>query len=221
MSTTPVDISWSKRALRITSMLTERFRRMYNPGAMRIEPEQVIKVLNRAGVKFVLMGAHGIGPWLKEPSATRDVDLLVQKSHHKKAVRAVREAYPQLLVEDHPAVTRFLDPADREAVIDLMKPLEELHKAALKSAAPAGRTHRVPTLETAVACKFSAMSSPNRKERKKLIDASDLMAMVECHQQDIDRDVLFNLAEMVKNGGGPELMKLLDEIQAGRPILFR
>jgi hypothetical protein len=202
-------------------MLTERFRRMHNPGAMKIEPQQVIKVLNRAGIKFVLMGAHGISTWLKEPRATRDVDLLVQKSHHKKAVRAVREAYPELLVEDYPAVTRFLDPADREAVIDLMKPVEELHQEALKTAAPVGKTHRIPTLETAVACKFAAMSSPNRKLRKKHLDAADLMAIVECHPQDINRDVLFSLAEMVKNGGGPEMMNLLDEIQAGRPIQIR
>jgi len=113
--------SWNPgQALRISSMLAERFRRMYNPGAMKIEPENVIKVLNRAGVKFVLMGAHGIGSWMREPRATRDVDLLVQKSHQRKAVRAVRETYPELLVEDFPAVTRFLDPVDKSVVIDLM-----------------------------------------------------------------------------------------------------
>jgi hypothetical protein len=202
-------------------MLAESFRRMYNPKAMKIAPEQVIKVLNRAAVKFMLMGAHGIGPWLAEPRATRDVDLLVQKSHHRKAVRAVREAYPDLIVEDYPAVTRFLDPADNQAVIDLMKPVEELHQEALKNALPAGKTHRFPSLETAVACKFAAMTSPNRKERKRLIDTADLMAMVEHNHPDLDRDVLFSLGKMVRDGGGHELLKLVADIQAGRPILFR
>src|SRR5262249_23086263 len=198
-----------------SSMLSERFRRMYNSGAMKIEPENIIKVLNRAGVKFVLMGAHGIGPWMKEPRATRDVDLLVQKGHQRKAVRAVREAYPALPVEDFPAVTRFLDPADQTAVIDLMKPVEEIYKEALKTNTAVGKTHRIPTLEVALACKFGAMTSTNRSERKKHLDAADLIAMVE-HQFDrIERDVLFSLGEMVRDGGGRDILKMVEDIRAG------
>jgi len=44
------------RALAISTMLAERFRRMHNPTAMKIGPEQVIKLLNGAAAKFVLMG---------------------------------------------------------------------------------------------------------------------------------------------------------------------
>jgi hypothetical protein len=206
------------RALRTSSMLSERYRRMYDPSAMKIEPENVIKVLNRAGVKFVLMGTHGIGPWMKEPRGTRDVDLLVQKGHQRKAIRAVCEAYPALPVENFPAVTRFLDPADQTAVIDLMKPVEEIYRTALKTNTAGGKTHRIPTLEVALARKFGAMTSPNRSERKKHLDAADLIAMVE-HQFDrIDRDVLFSLGEMIRDGGGPDILKLLDGIKAGRPI---
>jgi hypothetical protein len=221
MPPTYLDARWTKRALQISSMLAERMRRMFNPDAMKIKPEQVIKLLNKAAVRFVLMGAHGIGPWLKEPRSTRDVDLLVQKSHHRKAVRAVRETYPTLLMEDYPAVTRFLDPVDQEAVIDLMKPVEEIYQETLKTAVAAGKTHSIPNLEMAVACKFAAMTSPNRTERKRHLDAADLIGIVENHHQDIDHDILFGLGEMVHNGGGTELLKLLDDIQAGRPILFR
>jgi hypothetical protein len=199
-------------------MLTERFRRMYNPRAMKVEPENVIKVLNRAGVKFVLMGAHGIGQWMKEPRATRDVDLLVQKGHQRKAVTAVRKAYPALLVQDLPAVARFLDPADQAAVIDLMKPVEAIYQEALKSNIAAGKTHRIPTLEVALACKFGAMTSPNRNERKKHLDAADLIAMVEHQFENVDRDVLFSLGEMVRDGGGRQILKLVEDIKAGRPI---
>src|SRR5260370_32263343 len=211
--------SWNPgQALRISSMRGERLRRMDSQGAMNSEPENVIEVLNRAGVKFVLMGAHGIGSWMREPRATRDVDLLVQKSHQRKAVRAVRETYPELLVEDFPAVTRFLDPVDKSVVIDLMKPVEDIYREALKTTVPAGKTHRILTLEMALACKFAAMTSPNRTERKKHLDAADLIAMVELHFHNIDREVLFSFAEMVRTRGGRDILKLVDDMNAGRPI---
>ena len=35
-----------------------------------IKPLDVIKVLNSAGVRFVLLGAHGIGGWMQKPRAT-------------------------------------------------------------------------------------------------------------------------------------------------------
>jgi hypothetical protein len=202
-------------------MLSESFRRMHNAKAMKIEPKDVIKILNLAEVKFVLMGVHGIGPWMVEPRATREVDVLVQKSHHRKAVRAIRAAFPKLQIQDYPAVTRFLDPADNQVAIDLMKPVEEHHQEALKNTVPSGTTHRFPTLEIALACKLAAMTSPNRSERKKLLDMADFMAMVEPHYEDIDRGVLFSFGEMVRNGGGPEILRLIDDIQAGRPILTR
>jgi hypothetical protein len=148
------------RGLQISSMLTDSFRRMYNATAMNIQPEDVIKVLNQAGAKFALMGAHGIGPWMSEPRATRGVDVLVQKSHHNKAVGALREAYPELLQEESIAVTRFLD-------------------------------------------------------------AADLVAIVEAHSDDIKANVLFSFGEMVRNGGGNEIVKLIEDIRAGRPILSR
>jgi hypothetical protein len=132
------------RALRTTSMLAERFRRMYNPRVMKIEPEQVIKVLQQAAVKFVLMGAHGIGPWMQEPRGTRDVDLLIQKSHHRKAVKAIRETFPDLAVEDYPAVTRFLDPADRQTVIDLMKPCRSVAPGRAQGHQGHGRFTQIP-----------------------------------------------------------------------------
>jgi len=79
-----------KVALGKSSQLTAIFRRMYKPQAPMVTPEVVIKVLNKAKVKFVLMGTHGIGGWRSEPRATQDVDVLISKSHHRKAVAAVK-----------------------------------------------------------------------------------------------------------------------------------
>src|SRR5437588_200308 len=79
------------------------------------------------------MGAPGISGWLPRPRATQDVNVLVQKSHHRKAWRAVAKAYPHLTVQDLPAVTRFLDPATDLPIIDLMKPEDNLYAESLKN----------------------------------------------------------------------------------------
>ncbi len=35
-----------------------------------IPPHEVIRVLSEAGVRFLLLGAHGLGGWIKKPRAT-------------------------------------------------------------------------------------------------------------------------------------------------------
>jgi hypothetical protein len=156
----PVDHA---KALKETAWLTKTQLAMWVEGFVEVSPKNLIQVLNRAGVKFVLMGAHVTNAWGRvEPRATRDVDVLVQKSHHKKAVAAVQKAFPTLQVEEHPVVTRFRDPADNLVAIDVMKPSSEIHKGAMKHTVRVEGTHRVPTLEMTLACKFAAMTSPSR-----------------------------------------------------------
>jgi hypothetical protein len=205
-----------KVALGKSSQLTAIFRRMYKPQAPMVTPEAVIKVLNKAKVKFVLMGTHGIGGWRSEPRATQDVDVLVSKSHHRKSVAAVRKAFPDLDVQDLPAVTRFLDPADGKPVIDLMKSEDALYQEVFKNPVRVGKTHFVPSLEVALACKYAAMISPHRATDRKLLDAADFVNIAITNYDQIDRDVLFSLGEMVKSGGGAEILKRLEDAQAGR-----
>ncbi len=205
-----------KVALGKSSQLTAIFRRMYKPQAPMVTPEAVIRVLNKAKVKFVLMGTHGIGGWRSEPRATQDVDVLVLKSHHRKAVAAVKRAFPDLDIQDLPAVTRFMDPADGKPVIDLMRPEDELYQEVFKHPVRVGRTHFVPNLEAALACKYAAMISPNRTTDKKLLDAADFVSMATTNYDEIDRELLFRLGEMVKDGDGFKILKRIEDAQAGR-----
>src|SRR5215472_7747300 len=97
-----------------------------------ITPSQVIRVLNTAKIRFMLLGAHGLGGWTGEPRATKDVDVLVAARSHKKAVRTLLEAFPHVQAEDNEVVTRFRDPETRTVVIDVMKPNQPLYRDALK-----------------------------------------------------------------------------------------
>ena len=82
----PVD---HMKALRVTGRISNEQRRMYDKDGFQMNPEDVIRALNRAGVRFVVMGAHAVNGWSRVERATQDVDVLVQKSHHRKAVAAI------------------------------------------------------------------------------------------------------------------------------------
>jgi hypothetical protein len=205
-------------ALHTSSQLTLLFRRMYQREAAMVTPEEVIAALHRAGVRPVLMGTHGIGGWRSEPRATQDVDVLVPKKDIRKAVRALGQAYPDLEVQDTPVVTRFIDPATGKPVIDVMKPTQSVYQVIFRHTIRVGDTHRIPDLEMALASKFAAMVSPNRVQAKKLIDAGDFVDVVTHNRSDLDLAKLKRLGDKVYPDGGAEILRLVEDIDAGRPI---
>ena len=72
----------------------------------------------------------------------------------------------------------------------------------------------------ALISKFAAMVSPHRQPRKKLYDGGDFMEIVEIHVKEIDYKKLKRLADKVYQGGGAEIMNLIEDIKAGRRIQF-
>jgi hypothetical protein len=213
-STAPVN---HERSLEQTRWLTQDQYRRWRPDAMQIDPDDVIQLLNRAGVKFILMGHHGISGWLSHPRATRDVDVLVQKRHHAKAVRAIQAAYPTLTKADNPVVTRFRDPDSGDVVIDVMRP-NDLYAEAFRNSVRVGDTHEIPNLELALAAKFAALISRNRDQEKKHLDASDFIQLVKRNHAAINEERLRGLGEAVYAGGGDALVVFVEDVKAGRPL---
>lgn len=211
----PVDHAES---FRLMSQLSETCHAWIFKKGRAITPEQVIEVLNKAGVSFVLMGLYGMSGWMLEERATKDVDVLVRKSHHRKAVQAIQAAFPHLEMRDTPAVTRFIEPGGDRVVVDLMKPEHELHQQVFNQSIPVGDTHRVPDLEMALATKFAAMVSPARLRMRKLQDVVDFSSMVQRNKDKIDRDKLRTFGELTYAGGGNEIIEFLDKIIADKPI---
>lgn len=211
------------RALQVSSMLRARcfrLRQAIRPGESIVyEVQEVIRLLNEGKVRFVLMGTHAIVGWRSESRATNDVDLLIAKRDHAKAVRIISRAYPRLKLVDVPeVVTRFVEPTIKDAVIDLMKPGSELYRAVFRYAHKVGRSHRIPDLEMALVCKFAAMTSATRTGKKRLLDAGDFMDMVEFNREMLDLAKLRRLADKVRSGGGKQISRFVDDIDAGRII---
>jgi hypothetical protein len=207
-------------ALLLAGEIRENLRRMYWPKTMKMKPEEVVRLLNQANVRFVLMGTYGINGYRDQARATQDVDVLVRIKDHEKAVQAVRERFPKLQIVDLPVVTRFTDPANDKPLIDLMKPMSDSLLAVFKYSVMVEKSHRVPDLEMALVSKFAAMVSPNRIQSKKLVDGGDFVNIVENNLASIDKRKLRRLAEQVYRGGGKEIMQLLADIEAGRRIVF-
>jgi xanthine/CO dehydrogenase XdhC/CoxF family maturation factor len=185
-----------------------------------ILPKEVIAVLNQAGIKFVLVGAHGLAGWMEAPRATQDVDVVVGPRHHKKAVRTLLAAFPHLEEFDLPVVTRLRDPETKAPVIDVIKPNQPLFRVALKhihEVASYGQVYHVPTIEMALALKFAPMVSPVREDAKKYLDAHDFITMVKLHP-DLDVTILEELGDLVYPEGGKELLEKVRQARTGEKL---
>ena len=168
----------------------------------------------------MLLGAYAIGGWTREPRATKDVDVLVAARGHQKAVAALLAAFPHLQVEDHEVVTRLRDPETGNVVIDVMKPNQPLYRDALKHTHPVeagGQAYSIPSLEMALAMKFSAMISLTRADDKKHSDAADFIRMVKANP-DIDLEKLHAFGQLVYNGGGAEVVEKVRQVRAGEKL---
>src|SRR5437868_6911560 len=65
-----------------------------------LSPLDVIRVLNREKISFVLAGAYGLSGWRTQARATEDVDVIVALKHVKKAAKALVKEFPHLEVDD-------------------------------------------------------------------------------------------------------------------------
>ena len=78
-------------------------------------------------------------------------------------------------------------------------------------------TIAIPVLEGILAAKFSAMTSPTRGRGDKMIDGGDFIHIVEANPK-IDLDLLRDLGELVFSGGGAFVVRLVDDVRAGRKL---
>lgn len=189
-----------------------------------VDLNQIIKTLNAKKISFVLSGAHALGGWTGRPRDTYDVDILVKGGrNHARAVKALRELYPQLEVRVVFGVTAFFVPGEKQSVIDVFYP----HRADLEETlanpvyvSERGLKYRIPSLEAALANKYGAMLNPTRDLQKRLMDTVDFGWMVKHSMDDgqkpIDLDKLKDLGEMAwPGGGGEEILRLVEQVKAG------
>jgi hypothetical protein len=185
-----------------------------------LSPLDVIRVLNREKISFVLVGAYGLAGWMPQARATEDVDLVVAQKHVKKATRLLVDEFPYLEADDQEVVVRLRDKESKDVLVDLMKPtqphLREVFKHAEKIELKKQK-YRIPTCEMALALKFAPMISLMRADEKKLQDAADFVAIVKKNSE-LDLATLEKLGDLVYNGGGKEILELVRRVRAGEKL---
>ena len=205
-------------ALRVSTKATKWFRKQRELNVLNVTAENVVAALNRAGIRPVLMGTHGLVGYRSESRATDDVDVLVTKREVRKAIRVLEEAFPYLEIVDMPQVARFLNPVSQKVVLDVMKPTSRAVQIVFRNMIPVGDSHRIPTLEMALVSKFVAMHAPNRKRTKKLVDQADFEDVIYNNRQILDLEKLKRLADQAIPNGGAAILQLIKDIDAGRQI---
>lgn len=186
-----------------------------------LSPLDVIRVLNREKISFVLVGAYGLSGWRSQARATEDVDVVVAARQVAKAVRLLTKAFPFLEPDDVEVDVRLRDKDTKEVAIDVMKPIQPPYHVIFKHTqkiAAGKETYRVPTLEMALTCKFAPMISLMRVDKKKLQDAADFIDIVEKNAAEIDLEQLEKLGDIVYNGGGKEIIEMVRKIRAGEKL---
>ena len=186
---------------------------------MNITPQQVIDAIVEVGVEdWVLMGLYGYVGYLAQPRATQDVDVMIGLDEKDLAIGAILDNWPMLEMRDQsPIVVRFADPGEThggqapQVVIDLMLPNDECQLAILRDrfVIDPETGHRKPTREAALASKYSAIVSPYRDWNRKQQDAVDLRSIILPDHESIDREAAFELAELIFEGAGAELLEFI------------
>jgi predicted nucleotidyltransferase len=185
-----------------------------------IPPLEVIRVLDSAKIRFVLVGAYGLAGWLKEARATEDVDVVVAAKQVKKAARVLCEAFPHLEAMDLPGVIRLRDRETQEVAIDVMKPIQQPYREAFKhthTVHAGGQTYRVPSLEMALVMKFAAMTSLYRADEDRYQDAHDFIRLVK-QNPDFDKEKLAALGSLLYPDGGKDVLELARKAQVGEKL---
>ncbi len=205
--------------LATSTSIVRSYRKDHRRASQNVEPQQVIDVLNDAGIRrWVLMGLYGYVGYLSQPRATQDVDILVAAEELENAIGAIESRWPELQTERLEVVVRFRDPGEvaitgeMKQVILVMLPSSDCYAAILARYHRIDKTtgHKVPTLEAACASKFAVLVSPHRDFDRKQQDAVDLRNMMVPNREEFDIAILERLGDLVYPGGGTEILEFLD-----------
>ena len=141
---------------------------------------RLVDVLERADVRWCVIGGVAVNHWAEQPMVTQDVDLVV-------AAEAVDEVVSLLEAAGFHA-ERFawsINFKGRSAV-SIQLSTEDFYHDLPARAVPAdvhGILMRVASLEDTLKGKIKAWSEPERRQSKRIKDLADIARIVETHPE--------------------------------------
>jgi hypothetical protein len=173
---------------------------------------KVIAALDRAGVRWALIGAHALNVYLR-PRATDDIDLVIDARRLDEALAAIVAELGEVTTDDIGAAVRVLDPP-----IDLIRSDNHtLFHTALDEAVDRQGV-RVPTPELLVALKFLAATSPWRRAADRGQDTADLVRLYQDLGSKLDLETTLRHAASVYPGAETELAEMFKRVDRGEKV---
>ena len=179
----------------------------------------VVKTLDRARIRFLLVGVLGTAGWVRDPRACQYVDVLISPRRLATAIDRMQRTFGGMVVAESEGfveltqVTSGVIPAIRIHVSD-HPPHEVAIRNSIATALPRCR-FRVPNLELAIARTFGSMMRRPWSDADKYQDAHDFLCMVK-RNSEFDMDRLRELAEAHSKGLGSKIVRKVNGVRAGK-----
>ena len=185
-----------------------------------MDPLDVIRVLNRARVRFVLTGSYGLAHWNLQFYTGRVVELIVARKDLKLAEKVLDEAYPNPRSVNCPLLVRLEDRETWNVGVVLVKPYMQPYLEALRRTSPlstSGQRYRIPSLEMAIVMTFSTMFSMYRAEADRIRDEQDFSQIVR-NNPDFDAEKLVKIGSLLFRQAGKYVLGMARQALAGERL---
>ena len=184
-------------------------------------PSRVHKILARfdkAGIRWMLVGAGAVNHYSGKPRTSQDVDFLVDGPQLPQAVAIVRSVLGPRAAQDVYETHVTLQAARSPLIIDLIRSDQHpLFQEALRR--PRKRNGvRIPTVEALLALKYLSAISPYRALADKRQDILDFARILETNRGRVDVPRVIELGALAHDRARADLARLIDDVEHGRPI---
>lgn len=189
-----------------------------------VNPLEVAALFEKERVSYVLIGGHMLSFYTGTARATVDVDFIIGGPDFTRAAKAIDKAYTQFKHHDRVYHVTYdskksgqKDPERIDLVKDGFPLFREVVTRYCHTIKANKHTVKIPTVEAAIALKFAASISPNRGDENKPVDNADLLRLVRS-EANLKEDALTKLGNLVYQGGGKELVSIINDIKAGKHV---
>ena len=189
-----------------------------------VNPLEVAAIFEKEKMAYVLIGGHMLSYYTGTARATVDVDFIIRGADFSRASAAIDKAYKQFKQNDRVYHVTYdsnqpniKDPERIDLVRDNFPLFREVVQSYSVTIRSGEQTIKIPTPEAAIALKFAASISPNRGDENKPVDNADLLRLVRA-KPNLNIKALTKLGDLVYSGGGKELVSIVSDIQAGKPV---
>lgn len=189
-----------------------------------VNPLEVAAIFEKEKVSYVLIEGHMMSFYTGTARATVDVDFIIGGAHFTRAAKAINQAYSQFRQNDRVYHVTYDsnksgsgDPERIDLVRDGFPLFREVVMRYCHAVKADRNTVKIPTIEAAISLKFAASISPNRGDENKPVDYADLLRLIRSTLR-LDTNALSTLGDLIYRGGGKELVALVDDVRAGKPV---